>query len=180
MKTNRGQLFIGGALVALGLILLLGKALQINLWGIFWPLALISLGVWLVMRPQLVPEGTVVHQRLFGDIKRTGIWDVTDEEIWMFAGDVKLDMTQADLPLGETHIRYCGFAGDISLRVPPEVGVKVSANMFAGDCKFMGEKQSTFLSPLRMVSDNYETAESKVHLESTSFASDIKVKRVEF
>jgi len=180
MKTNRGQLFIGGVLVALGLVLLLGKALHINLWGILWPLALIALGVWLVMRPQLAPEGTVVHQKLFGDIERKGIWDVTDEEIWMFAGDVDLDMSQADLPLGETTIHFSGFAGDITLKVPPELGVKVSANMFAGDCKFMGDKQSTFLSPMRLVSDNYETAESKLHLECNAFASDIKVERVAF
>ena len=179
MRKNRGQLFLGGILVLVGLALLLGKMLHINLWGILWPLALIALGIWLAMRPQLVAEGTVVHQRLFGDIKRSGVWEVRDEEVWMFAGDISLDMAEAEFPLGETRIRCSGFAGDVKLRMPEEVGVMVAANSFAGEVKLFGEKQGGLLAPIRMTSDNYDTAESKINLETHYFAADIKIVRAE-
>ena len=177
MHKDKGQLFIGGVLVVAGLLLLLGKVLQVNLWGILWPVALIGVGVWLVLRPRLVHEGTVVRQRLFGDIDRRGAWEVSDEEIWMFAGDIDLDMSQAEFPLGETRIRCYGFAADVKVRVPEEVGVKVSANNFAGDVKLFGEKHGGFLSPVNITSANYESAETKLLLETSYFASDVKVQR---
>jgi predicted membrane protein len=177
MYKDRGQLFVGGILVIAGLLLLLGKLLHVNLWGILWPAALIGLGVWLVMRPRLVQEGTVVHQRLFGDIDRSGVWEVSDEEIWMFAGDIDLDMSQAEFPLGETRIRCYGFAADLKVRVPEEVGVKVVASNFAGDVKLFGEKHGGLLSPVRVASANYDSAESKILLETSYFASDVKVTR---
>lgn len=179
MQKNSGQLFIGGVLVVVGLLLLVGRLLQVNLWGMLWPVLLIGLGVWLVLRPRMVAEGTAVHQRLFGDIRRRGVWDASNEEFWMFAGDIDLDFTQAELPLGETRICCYCFASDLKVRMPEDVGVKIAASNFAGDIKLYGSKYGGLLSPVHVATANYDVAESKVLFETHCFASDVTIKHAE-
>lgn len=56
---RRNELFFGGALVAVGLLLLLGVVFKINVWAMIGPLALIAVGVWFLWgvygRPANVP-----------------------------------------------------------------------------------------------------------------------------
>ena len=127
---NKGQLIIGLVIVLIGVSLLVGNLFHVNLWDFLWPLVLIGLGVWLLLRPQTVRTGTKVQQRLLGDIRRRGAWQVTDEEFWILVGDVKLDMTTADIPQGETLIRTYGFVDSVKLIVPEGIGVSVSSTAF--------------------------------------------------
>ena len=175
---NQGQLFIGIVLVLVGLMFLIGHLFDINVWAFCWPLGLILLGVWLLLRPQLVSSDTAVRQRLLGDIHRDGVWQVADEEIWIGVGDVDLDMTSADIPVGETRLRVFGFVGDVDVLVPAGVGVSVSSTAFVTDARVLGQKRDRFLAPLHLASEDYETAERKVRLETTFFVVGLKVKRV--
>lgn len=77
---NRGQIIIGAALVALGIIFLLGTVFQIDLWPFCWSAGLILLGVWLVLRPKFAAPGSGTEVSLIGDLKRRGSWNVRDEE----------------------------------------------------------------------------------------------------
>ena len=174
---NKGQLIVGLVIVLIGVMLLVGNLFHVNLWDFFWPLVLIGLGVWLLLRPRTVGTGTKVQQRLLGDIRRSGEWQVTDEEFWILVGDLKLDMTAAQIPEGETLIRSYGFVGDVKLVVPEGVGVSVSSTAFVTDAKVLGKKQDTFLATFRFASDNYETAERKIRLESTAFVTDLRIRR---
>jgi len=173
---NKGQLIVGLVIVLIGLTLLVGNLLHVNLWDFFWPLVLIGLGVWMLLRPRTVRTGTKVQQRLLGDIRRSGGWQVTDEEFWILIGDLKLDMSSAQIPEGETLIRTYGFVGDVKLVVPEGVGVSVSSTAFVTDSKVLGRKQDTFLATFRFASDNYETAERKIRLESTAFVTDLRIR----
>ena len=174
---NKGQLIVGLVIVLIGITLLVGNLFHFNLWDFFWPLVLIGLGVWMLLRPRTVRTGTKVQQRLLGDVRRSGEWQVTNEEFWILVGDLKLDMTAAQIPEGETLIRTYGFVGEVKLVVPEGVGVSISSTAFVTDAKVLGQKQDTFLSTFRFSSDNYETAERKIRLESTSFVMDLKIRR---
>lgn len=175
---NRGQLFIGIVLILAGLAFLIGNLFDVDVWALCWPLGLILLGVWLLVRPQLVSPGTTVRQRLLGDIRRDGVWQVTDEEIWIGLGDVELDATRADVPVGETTIRILGFIGDVDVFVPQGVGISVSSTAFVTDARVLGQKREGFLFPVRLTSDSYETAKRKVRLETTFFITDLRVKQL--
>jgi len=174
---NKGQLIVGLVIVLIGITLLVGNLFRVNLWDFLWPLVLIGLGVWMLLRPRTVRTGTKVQQRLLGDIRRAGEWQVTHEEFWILVGDIKLDMTAAQIPAGETLIRTYGFVGDVKLVVPVGVGVSISSTAFVTDSKVLGQKQDTFLTTFRFASDNYETAERKIRLESTAFVSDLRIRR---
>jgi predicted membrane protein len=175
---NRGQAFIGVSHVLNGLMFLLGELLDVDVWKFCWPVAIILLGVWLLFRPRLVGPDTRVRQRILGDIRRYGSWQVADEEIWIGIGDVKLDMTEADVPLGETRIRVFGFVGDVDLFVPEDVGVEVCCTAFVSEVKGLGRKRENFVGVFTSASENYGVAERKVRLETTFFVNDVRVRQV--
>jgi len=174
---NQKQMVIGALIILVGLMLLIGDVLDVNVWALCWPLGLILSGVWLLLRPQLVGADTAVRQKLLGDIYRDGVWQVTDEEFWIGVGEVDLDMTRAEVPEGETEIRVFGFVGDVDLLVPEGVGITVSSTAFVTDARVLGQKRESIVVPFHQASDDYETAERKIRLEVTSFVADIKVKR---
>lgn len=174
---NQGQIFIGGVIILVGLLFLIGNVLHIDVGVFCMPLALILLGVWLLLRPYLVGPSTTLGWTLFGPVRRSGAWQVTDQEFWLFVGDVILDFTQADIPTGETTLRLFGFVGNIRLRVPEGVGVALSSLAFLTEAKVLGEKRSGMFGPLRLTSEGYELAERKIKLELTFFVADVKTKQ---
>jgi len=172
---NRGQVLVGAFLVLLGVGFLLATVLKINFWAICFPASLILMGVLLLLRPKMFGTTSSNNWYLFGDVKRSGAWTVTDEEFWLLFGNTKLDFTQAQLPAGETTIRMNGFIGDVDVTVSPDVGVLVSASGFIVDVRTPTDKIDRFLSLATVASPNYATAERKLHVNTTFLIGDIDV-----
>jgi len=172
---NRSQAFIGAFLLLLGIGFLIANILRINFWALCFPAGLIVLGMLLLVRPKVFDTSTVSHWYLFGEVKRGGEWTPADEEFWQFIGDTKLDFTQAQLPVGETHLRINGFIGDVDVIVPADIGVAVSASGLIVDLRTPTDKLDRFLSPANSVSPNYATAERKLRLSTTFLIGDINV-----
>ena len=175
---DKGSVVAGTLLIGLGVMFLLSIWLRINLWGFFWPGLLIVLGVVILMRSRTTPAGTRSEFVLLGDINREGDWSVTNEETWIGVGDVDLDFTHADVPVGETVLGVRGFVGDVDVIVPQSVGVSISASGFLTNVKRAGREQPVFLGPYHYQSDGYETAERKIRLETSFFVHDLKLRQV--
>ena len=173
---NRGQVTLGAVLVIIGLGILLGNILGINLWRLFWPLLFIGLGAWIILRPSMVEEGTTITQRLLGEINRDGEMRVGDEEIFVLIGDTNLDLREATWPEGETRLRIMGFVGDINIRVPEDVGVDLSSNAFVSDVRWQERSEDSILLPLQLQSENYEMARKRLRLDVLYFVCDVKVR----
>jgi hypothetical protein len=173
---NSGVLFFGGLLILIGVLVLASSIFNVNLWNLFWPVLLIMLGLWVLVRPRWIgPKGSVEFL-FFNNLRRKGVWQVKNEEIWSFLGDVFLDLTGAEIPSGETIYRIYGFIGDVDLIVPQGVGVSVSSAAFINEVKLLGKKQSSILLPVDMASEGYESAEHKIRLDLAFFISDVKIK----
>ena len=172
---NRSQALIGGFLLLLGIGFLLANLLQISLWAFCFPLGLILIGALLLMRPRVFDTSQASSWYLFGPVKRGSGWTPADEEFWLFIGDTKLDLTQAQLPLGETKIRINGLIGDVDVIAPADVGVAVYASGVFVDLRTPTDKTDKFLSPAESVSLNYATAERKLRLSTTFVIGDIDV-----
>lgn len=176
--SNRTTIVIGSLIILVGFISLINVLFHINLWDYFWPIVLICLGTLLLLRPQMVTPGIQVRFIPLGDIQRSGPWQVTPEEIWTFVGDIDLDLTQAEIPVGETRIRILGFVGDVSVLAPQTVGISLSSWAFVTDGRAFGNKVEMFFSPLELASPDYESAERKVCLETTYFVFTPKITQV--
>lgn len=174
---NQSRVIVGLILIGLGLTFLMGVLFRVNLWTFCWPIGLIALGAWLLLRPSLVHRGTQVHVRPLGDVRRSGMWKVGDEEIWIFVGDVRLDLTSASLAPGESTIRVFGLVGDVTLIVPEKLPVSVSSYALLTDGRIYGEKQESFFAPVHVSSDGYSAAPTRLKLESFFLVTNLKVER---
>ncbi|MBN1890647.1 MAG: cell wall-active antibiotics response protein [Thermoflexales bacterium] len=174
---NQGQIVFGLIVILIGVLLLIGNVFRIDIGKFFWPSALILVGVWLLSGARLGGSGRAIEQRILGEIQRDGNWQVKNEELWCLVGEIELDMTDADIPPGETRLRTLGFVGDVELLVPAGVGVAVLSTAFVSDVKFFGQKRESILAPLRVTSDDYASAKRKILLETAAFVGDVKVRR---
>ena len=173
---NRGQVLVGSALILFGGGLLVASLLHINFWAICFPMTLIVAGMFfLIARPPMWEPTTAGNSQFVGDVVRSGEYTVTSEEFRLFVGDVRLDMSRAQFPLGETVIRLNGFVYDADLTVPDDVGVSISANGFVVDTKLGAQHSENFLSGVQLATANYPTAERKLRVVMNSFVGDIRV-----
>jgi predicted membrane protein len=174
---SRGQLWIGLVLVLVGLLYIIGIVFDINLRGSFWPIVLILLGVWLLVRPIILPDRAGEHFRFFGDVIRRGAWKVENQDFWAFIGDVKLDLSEAALPEGETVIRSRCFIGDMRVIARQDMAIAVSGTAFITDVRLFGEKRDGFIGPFEIATPGYESATRKVRLETLAFLGGLKVRQ---
>jgi lia operon protein LiaF len=175
---NRGQFILGGLVLFIGLISLLSVIFDIDFWAFCWPAGLILLGIWLLVRPKYSSLDSNVIIRPLGNVRHYGERQLASQEIWVFVGDIDLDLTHADVPSGETKIKVYGFVGDVKLRAPQDVGVSVSSTSFITDANLWRENRDYFLTPVHRVSEGYQTAERKVQLEVMFFVVNLRVDQI--
>lgn len=175
---NRGQLILGGVLVIWGVLSLLSTLLHIDLWGLCFPLGLIALGVWFVLRPRIAGPDKGVEVSLLGEIRRQGDWAVRNEEFWQGIGDIELDLTRASIPTGETLFHIYTFVSDVDVFIPRSAGALVHVSSVVGDANLFDAHQDIFFSTVERMSENYTTAECRVRIEVISFVGDVKVRQI--
>jgi hypothetical protein len=174
---NRWLILVGILFILWGVLSLISTVFHVNVVAFCLPVALIALGVWLLVHPRVLGPGAAFHLLLLGDLRRSGAWQVADEEIWVGVGDVELDLTQAKIPSGETTLHVLGFVGDIKVRLPPDVGVAVSSAAFVTDARILGQRYETAFDTLHVTGEGYETAERKIRLEVTTLVADLRIEQ---
>ncbi len=174
---NRGQSILGGILVGLGIILLLGIYFHINVWAIIWSAGLVAIGLVLLLRPRMAGAGSGVDFSIIGDIRRSGVWQAGNEEIWSGIGDIHLDFSQAGLPEGEKTVHIYSLIGDVEVIVPAGVGLNVMVSGLITELKHWGEKQDGFLRPLSYISPDYASAARRVKVEVVSLIGEMSIRQ---
>ncbi len=175
---NQGMVTIAILIIGAGLLLLIGNLFDINFGAYCFPLGLILLGIFVLMRPRMVGPGVNSNTVLIGDFDRAGPGTLEAEEYWGFIVDANFDLTKYNIPIGETVIRGFSFIGDVEIFAPADVGVAIDGASFVTELKMDGAKEeSAFLSPLKWRSDGYKMAERRVRFELTQFIGDIKLRQ---
>lgn len=97
-----------------------------------------------------------------------------------FIGDTVLDLTNAQIPYGETKINISAFVGDIKVYIPDDMnlGVSVTSSSFIGDMQVLEQSRSRFMSNVQCKTPYYKEAGKKVRINVSAFIGDIKVKTV--
>ena len=148
-----------------------------NAWLFCWPVGLIVLGVWFLLRPATSLPDAVGSFRLIGEYHRAGPWKVVNEEIGQFIGDIHLDLTQAEMAPGETQLRINGFVGDIHLVIPAGVGVSLSGVGFISSINFLGQQHEFIFTPVQIATPDYTSAERRLRLETNFFIADLSIRQ---
>lgn len=173
-------LFIFGLIVMLlGFAFLFDQAFGFDLVRFVWPIGLILAGLAVILLRNKTPDFDVEigkqNNAFISEMNRNGRWLVENESFSAFIADMTLDLSNADIPKGETIFALSGFIGDISVRVPDDVGVMVSSSAFISELSAPGMKEGGVLGPSKVVSDEYDTAVRKIRIEASYFISDITV-----
>lgn len=175
---NSGLLFVGIVLILIGVLSLISNWIHVDWFSLFCPALLIFFGIWMLIKPRQIGFIGDANVVFIGEIERSGQWQASGESFLAFVGDIDLDLTKAELPLGETSYSFTGFVTDAEVLVPANVGVRVSAAGFINEVKLQGRKQESFIAPLNWTSENYADAERKIRLDSTGFVNELKVRQV--
>ena len=172
---NRGFIIVGSLLILWGGLVLVSELFGIDFGDICWPVALILVGLFLLVRPRMVVGKTRVNFIPLNNTRRSGPWQVASEEIYTFVGDTRLDLTQAELPTGETTLRVFGFVGDVKLVLPAEMEFSISSWAFVNDAHILGKKSDRFFSPVEYSSQGYANATHKIRFETYFFVADLDI-----
>lgn len=175
---NRGQIIFGVVLLFIGVVLLFSSVFRIDFGIICWPSLLILIGLYLLVRPSLRQSQLGANIQIFGDVRQSGAFELKDEETWQFIGNLRLNLAQAVLSPGETTIRLYGFINDIDFLIPESIPLEVSSTGLLTTAKVFGRKTDQFVSPFIYRDEGYTSAESKLHLETSGFIIDLKIKRI--
>jgi predicted membrane protein len=173
---KRWQIVLGIVLIVMGLFAIIELIFDINFWRFLGPLLLIGLGVLLILRPQFAGPDVEVRMPILGEVRRTGVWEVTQHEIWWLVGSTRLDFTDAVFPKGEAVIKIYGFVTDNKITLPDDVGFQLESTAFVSERKGPEGSEERFVSPLFYQSSNYEETEKRVRVQTVGFVSEIRIK----
>jgi predicted membrane protein len=172
---KRWQIILGIALIVMGLFSLVEAIFKVNMWHYLFPLLLVGLGLLLILRPKAAKPGVQVLMPVLGDVRKEGVWEASELEIWSIVGSNRLDFSEAEFPNGVANIKMMGFVVDARLTVPEEIGLFIETASFVSELKNQEGKEERVFNPIDYQSPNYEEAEKKIHLQTIGFVTEIRV-----
>lgn len=180
MTISRWQVFWGGTLIIFGALFLLSnlQILPLGAGDVFrfgWPLFLVLLGV-LILMPGA--RGDDWHWTPgMGAGKREEIFDgkeIRDLDLSHGLGDYYIDLAHAVFP-GSARVKASHGLGDLKIRVPGKLSVKVKATVGIGSVKVFGEEGDGVGASIEKKSLDFDRATSRLELEATLGIGDLAV-----
>ncbi len=173
---------VGGLiLIVLGIILLL-ENFDVDAWGYIWPLAIILVGVYLIVRSgrKSNSHSDLSEFRVLGDSRHPGFTgEVDGADISHVIGDVELNLTGAQLKPGINKMDISMFIGDIEVKIPDGMPVSVSCSAAFGDIRVFDRKEEGIFLSIREKSSDYDSADKKLRLSCSAFVGDITITRIQ-
>lgn len=184
-KTNR---LVGGLIIAIGALILIDNIFGgFDFWDFIWklwPIALIILGIYIIknqrkIRGDIESGDLASENNFFGDldINLSGK-EVTDRHYSVLIGDIKIDLTAADFKVGDNKISASSLVGDILIKIPNKLPVKLSSRSIIGNIKFDDLRRDGFFQKLHHTDDNFGASEKKLLLTLSGLIGDSNVNRI--
>ncbi|CAM5796137.1 MULTISPECIES: cell wall-active antibiotics response protein LiaF [Brevibacillus] len=116
---------------------------------------------------------------LIGDFHLTsGRFELSQLHIWHGVGNVVIDLSRAMLMDDEAFLIVDGWVGDVTIYVPVDMPVAVSAEVRIGDLEVFGHRQGGINRSVMIRSEQYEQEAQKIHVQISLLVGDVKVKYI--
>ncbi|UOE95509.1 cell wall-active antibiotics response protein LiaF [Alkalihalobacillus sp. LMS39] len=115
---------------------------------------------------------------LIGDLHLLSRFELQDMTIRNGIGDIKVDLSKAIIPEGETVVVVQGWIGDIDIYIPDDLDVTVQAMVSIGELDVFENNQSGFNRNLSVTTKGYKQAQRRVKIILSLFIGDIDVRYV--
>jgi hypothetical protein len=200
-RTSTARIILGALILLIGFAWMLEIAGAVDEipWSYLLPAAVIVIGVGLVTDSRgpthggLVTLGVVLTIFLLVDVSVASFNFTTGgtvigprnerpasveelEDYGIFAGELKVDLSDVAFPIGQTEVNASAFAGTVQIIVPDDVTVELTAGTFAGEIRAFG-KRAEGLGPRLEETFAGEDANRVLVLDVTAFAGQIEVTR---
>jgi lia operon protein LiaF len=188
-RKNFWTILFGMALILIGILALLDSLELISFWsalGKLWPLILIGLGIWLLVRRHHfcwddkveIKEGKK-YSKAFGDLKiDSGGTDPHGLDVEMGFGDLEVNLNRASLSDRESVIHLAVGFGDIKVWLPSDLKVKISASCGVGDIDVLGRTIDGLGKTLEHQDEDYDSAQKRLNILTKIGFGDIRISRV--
>ena len=97
---------------------------------------------------------------------------------WAAVGEVHLDLSLALTEQRDTTLVFQGLIGNIDLIIPEEFGVSIRGTIVLGQTQVEEQRDAGLMNKIVWTTDNYETADQRVHIEISYLIGDLHVKRI--
>jgi hypothetical protein len=179
----------GILLILIGFLALLDSLDLICFWptlGKFWPLILVALGIWLLLRRTYFYSGDrpsiregKKYSKAFGDLKIDAKdMDPHGLDAEMGFGDIELNLTKASFSDRENVINLALGFGDIKVWVPGELKVSATGTCGAGDVDILGKRDDGLGNKVDYQDEGYQGAQKKLRIIAKLGFGDIRISRV--
>ncbi|EKN67281.1 cell wall-active antibiotics response protein LiaF [Schinkia azotoformans] len=113
---------------------------------------------------------------LIGSCLLTGSrWELRDLDIWHGIGEVKIDLSRANIPDNKSTIIINGWIGDVDIFVPYDLDVSIIARVGVGEIKIFGNKESGVNQSTAVETNGYRKEIKRVEIVINLFVGDIDV-----
>lgn len=107
-------------------------------------------------------------------------WELRPMHISHFIGDTVLDLTKAQIPVGETRIHITSFIGDVKVFVPNDfsVGIQVNSSCLIGDVAVLDRRQGGLFNQVTVETPAFADAPKRIVFVVSAFIGDVRVTKV--
>ncbi len=121
----------------------------------------------------------IIRRNLIGDIHYTrDQFELHDMTISNGFGDIKIDLSKAIIPEGETVIILQGLIGQINVYVPDDLATSIQANSLIGDVTLFYQKHKGINQQLHITTPGYKNKPRRVKLVLSVAIGEVKVRAV--
>ncbi len=115
---------------------------------------------------------------LIGDLHLLSRFELKDMTIRNAIGDIKIDLSKAIIPDGETVIVVNGWIGDIDIYIPDDLDISIQAMVSLGELDIFDNNQSGFNRSISVTTKDFKDAPKRVKIVLALFIGDIDVRYV--
>ncbi|KHF42035.1 cell wall-active antibiotics response protein LiaF [Halalkalibacter okhensis] len=120
-----------------------------------------------------------MRKSLIGEVHYLGeAFELNDLTIWNGIGEVRIDLSRAIIPEGETVIVVQALIGEVDFYVPEDLAVSIQASSIIGEVSLFHESHGGINQQLSIASKDYKQAPRRVKLILSTFIGDVKVRAI--
>lgn len=130
-----------------------------------------------IIEPEPRPKPARTHHSFIGDLRLLNQqFELNDMNISYSIGDVKIDLSKAIIPEGESVIAISGIIGDVDIYVPHDLDVAVTSAVTLGNFDVLGYKQSGVNRQIELATKGYQQSSRRVKISVSLFIGDVDVR----
>lgn len=123
------------------------------------------------------PRPAVHEQRFLGEVEVGGVFDAGPMRIETFIGEIRVDLTRATFPDGETPIRVNTGIGEVRVLLPADVPAAVRVSTLLGEAEAIGHTAGPVLGEAYGETEGFATAQRRIRLEAQALIGEVAVRR---